>query len=77
MLEWGGIPSTILMGWWSDRLRAPRHGEPLVHDAHPLAFGVILLTPPGYLWLDMRCWATIGFFVYPPVMLAGAGRRWI
>jgi MFS transporter, OPA family, glycerol-3-phosphate transporter len=70
VLEWGGIPSTILMGWWSDRLQGRRGMVSLLCLVPILfAFSVILWTPPGYLWLDMTMLGTIGFFVYPPVML--------
>ena len=70
VLEWGGIPSTILMGWWSDRLQG-RRGMVSLLCMMPIlcAFSVILVTPPGYLWLDLTMLGTIGFFVYPPVML--------
>jgi len=34
-----------------------------------LAFGVIMLTPPGYLWLDYTMLALIGLFVYPIINL--------
>ena len=32
-----------------------------------LAFTTILLTPAGYLWLDMAMLAVIGFFIYPVI----------
>ncbi len=70
VMEWGGIPSTILMGWWSDVLGGRRGMVSLLCMIPILAaFTVILLTPPGYLWLDMTMLAMVGFFVYPPVML--------
>jgi len=36
-----------------------------------LAFGGILYTPPGMLWLDLTLFGIVGFFIYPPVMLLG------
>jgi OPA family glycerol-3-phosphate transporter-like MFS transporter len=70
VLEWGGIPSTILMGWWSDRLGGRRGMVSLLCMIPILcAFTVIGLTPPGYLWLDLAMLATVGCFIYPPVML--------
>jgi OPA family glycerol-3-phosphate transporter-like MFS transporter len=36
-----------------------------------LAFGAILYTPPGMLWLDLTLFGVVGFFIYPPVMLLG------
>lgn len=68
--EWGGIPSTILMGWWSDKLGGRRGMVSLLCMIPILcAFGVMLATPKGYLWLDFTMLAVIGCFVYPPVML--------
>ena len=32
-----------------------------------LAFTAILLTPAGYLWLDMLMLATVGCFIYPVI----------
>lgn len=70
VLEWAGIPSTLLMGWFSDRLGG-RRGLVSLMCMVPvfLAFVGIRLTPPGMLWFDMSLLAVIGFFVYPPVML--------
>ena len=70
VLEWAGIPSTLLMGWLSDRLGG-RRGLVSLLCMIPvfLAFLGIRLTPAGMLWMDMSLLAVIGFFVYPPVML--------
>lgn len=66
--EVGGIPSTILLGWLSDRIGG-RRGMVAVLCLIPimLAFTAILLTPPGYLWLDYTMMAIVGFFVYPVI----------
>ncbi|MBN1588773.1 MAG: MFS transporter [Pirellulales bacterium] len=70
VLEWGGIPSTLLMGWWSDKVGG-RRGMVSLLCLLPIlvAMTVMLFTPAGYLWLDFCMLATIGFFIYPPVML--------
>jgi MFS transporter, OPA family, glycerol-3-phosphate transporter len=66
--EMGGIPSTILLGWVSD-LAGGRRGMVAVLCLIPilLAFTAILLTPPGYLWVDYTMMAMVGFFVYPVI----------
>jgi len=68
VLEFGGIPSTILFGWISD-LVGGRRGMVAVLCLVPIliAFTTILFTPAGYLWIDMSMLATIGFFVYPVI----------
>ncbi len=72
ILEFGGIPSTILMGWLSDKAQGRRGMVSLLCMIPILgAFLGIYLTPEGYLWLDMVFLAIVGFFVYPPVMLLG------
>ena len=67
-IEFGGIPSTIFLGWISDKLGG-RRGMVAVLCMVPilLAFTAILLTPAGYLWLDMLMLAMIGCFVYPVI----------
>jgi len=71
-IEFAGIPSTLLMGWLSDRLGG-RRGMVSLLCMLPvaLAFTGILLNPPGTLWLDNLLLGVVGFFVYPPVMLLG------
>jgi OPA family glycerol-3-phosphate transporter-like MFS transporter len=72
IIEFGGIPSTILMGWLSDKFSGRRGMVSLLCMIPILAaFMGIYLNPPGNLWLDMTFLAIIGFFVYPPVMLLG------
>lgn len=72
VLEFAGIPSTILMGWLSDRLGG-RRGLVSLMCMIPvaLAFWGIMVTPKGMMWLDMVLFSIVGFFVYPPVMLLG------
>ena len=72
VVEFGGIPSTILVGWFSDKVGG-RRGMVSLLCMIPilLAFAGILFNPPGHLWIDMFLLAVIGFFVYPPVMLLG------
>ena len=68
--ELGGMFSTVLMGWLSDKAGG-RRGMVSVLCMVPvfLAFGGILYAPPGMLWLDLTLFGIIGFFIYPPVML--------
>lgn len=70
VLEFGGIPSTILFGWLSDRWGG-RRGMIAALCMVPIiaAFGILVMTPPGYLWLDMAMLASIGFFIYPVINL--------
>jgi OPA family glycerol-3-phosphate transporter-like MFS transporter len=68
IIEFGGIPSTIFLGWISD-LAGGRRGMVAVLCLLPIvaAFATILMTPPGHLWLDMTMLAVIGFFIYPVI----------
>jgi OPA family glycerol-3-phosphate transporter-like MFS transporter len=70
VIEFGGIPSTIFFGWVSDKLNG-RRGMVGTLCMVPIAvaFGVIALTPAGYLWLDMCMLAVIGCFIYPVINL--------
>jgi len=70
--EFAGIPSTLLMGWLSDKAGG-RRGMVSLLCMIPILFAFlgIYLTPAGYLWLDMTFLGIVGFFVYPPVMLLG------
>lgn len=67
-IEYGGIPSTILFGWFSD-LIGGRRGMVAVLCLVPIlaAFTTIPFIPPEYLWLDMIMLAAIGFFIYPVI----------
>jgi OPA family glycerol-3-phosphate transporter-like MFS transporter len=67
-IEFGGIPSTILLGWFSD-LAGGRRGMVAVLCLVPIlaAFTTMLFIPADYLWLDMTMLATIGLFVYPVI----------
>ncbi|MEP0841468.1 MAG: MFS transporter [Phycisphaerae bacterium] len=66
--ETGGIPSTILLGWLSDRLGG-RRGMVATVCLVPIlvAFAVILFTPPGFLWLDYTMMAVVGLCIYPVI----------
>ncbi len=68
--EVGGMFSTLLMGWLSDKAGG-RRGMITVLCMVPvfLAFAGILYSPPGMLWLNMTLFGIVGFFIYPPVML--------
>ncbi len=68
--EFGGIPSTIFLGWISDKLGG-RRGMVATMSLFPIlaAFTTMLYTPPGYLWLDMIMLAVIGLFIYPVINL--------
>jgi MFS transporter, OPA family, glycerol-3-phosphate transporter len=68
--QFGGIPSTILLGWVSD-LVGGRRGMIAALCMIPIfvSFAVIMFTPEGYLWLDMTMLALIGFFIYPVINL--------
>jgi len=70
VMEFGGIPSTILLGWVSDRVGG-RRGMVAAICMLPvfLAFLGILQSPMGYLWIDMTMLAIIGFFIYPVINL--------
>ena len=68
--EFGGIPSTIALGWLSDRLGG-RRGMVATLCMIPImaAFATILVTPAGMLWLDLTMLGMVGFFVYPVINL--------
>jgi OPA family glycerol-3-phosphate transporter-like MFS transporter len=69
-LELGGIPSTIALGWLSDKLGG-RRGMVASLCMIPIlgAFAVMLYTPSDEVWLDMTMLFTIGFFIYPVINL--------
>ena len=68
--ELGGMFSTVLMGWLSDKSGGRRGMISLICMVPVfLAFAGILYAPPGMLWFDLTLFGIIGFFVYPPVML--------
>nr|HPO55643.1 MFS transporter [Ignavibacteriaceae bacterium] len=72
IIEFAGIPSTLLMGWLSDKAGG-RRGMVSLLCMIPILFAFfgIYITPAGYLWVDMVLLGIVGFFVYPPVMLLG------
>ena len=69
-IEFAGIPSTIFLGWVSDRLGG-RRGMVAALGMLPImgAFAALIATPPGYLWFDFLMLMTIGFFIYPVINL--------
>lgn len=69
-LEFGGIPSTIFLGWISDRTGG-RRGMVAALCMVPIvgAFAAILFTPAGFLWLDMVMLTIVGLFIYPVINL--------
>lgn len=70
VIEFGGIPSTILLGWISDRLGGRRAMVAALCMAPIVAaFAGIMLLPEGYLWVDMLLLCSIGFFIYPVINL--------
>lgn len=72
VLEFGGIPSTLLMGWLSDKVGG-RRGMVSLLCMIPILFAFlgIYLNPAGNIWIDYTLLAIVGFFIYPPVMLLG------
>ncbi len=70
VIEFGGIPSTILLGWISDRAGG-RRGMVAALCMIPIfaAFMGIMSSSEGYLWLDFSLLAVIGFFIYPVINL--------
>ncbi len=72
VMEFGGIPSTLFLGWLSDKIGG-RRGLLAFLCMIPvmLAFMIIIWNPPGHLTVDMAALAMIGFFIYPPLALIG------
>jgi OPA family glycerol-3-phosphate transporter-like MFS transporter len=70
VLEFAGIPSTILFGWISDRIGG-RRGMVAALCMLPIiaAFAAIIVTPPGHLWIDYLMLLVIGCFIYPVINL--------
>jgi OPA family glycerol-3-phosphate transporter-like MFS transporter len=69
-VEFGGIPSTILLGWLSDSLGGRRCMIAALCMIPVFgAFLAILFTPAGFYWIDMLMLITIGFFIYPVINL--------
>jgi OPA family glycerol-3-phosphate transporter-like MFS transporter len=69
-LELGGIPSTIALGWLSDKLGG-RRGMVAALCMLPIlaAFVAMLYTPAGYYRRAIVLLAVIGFFIYPVINL--------
>jgi len=70
LLEYAGIPSTLLMGWFSDKVGGRRGMVSLLCVLPiPAAFFVLGANPGGRLCLDMLMFGAVGLLTYPPVML--------
>ncbi|TGN13189.1 MFS transporter [Leptospira ilyithenensis] len=72
VLEFGGIGSTLLMGWISDKAGG-RRGMVSLLCIIPIFFAFlgIIYNPPGNIMIDFILFGIIGLFIYPPVMLLG------
>ena len=69
-LEFGGIPSTILLGWLSDRLGGRRGRVSVLCMILILpVFAAIPFVPGGSLWMDNVLLVLVGFFIYPVINL--------
>ncbi|MCC6795486.1 MAG: MFS transporter [Candidatus Hydrogenedentes bacterium] len=70
LLEWGGIPSTIFLGWVSDKMGG-RRGKIAALCMIPIiaAYAAIYLMPKGHINFDMAMLVVIGFFIYPVINL--------
>lgn len=69
-IEFGGIPSTILLGWLSDRLGG-RRGMVATLSLVPIlaAFTAMLFVPVNRPGFDYAMLFIIGFFIYPVINL--------
>jgi OPA family glycerol-3-phosphate transporter-like MFS transporter len=69
-IELSGVPSTILLGWLSDKLGG-RRGAVVALCMLPImaAFAGIIYAPAEWLWFDYLMLMAIGFFVYPSLGL--------
>lgn len=67
-IELGGIPSTILLGYVSDKLGG-RRGRVAVLCMIPIiiAFGLMPYVPAEYLWMDIALLFIIGLMIYPVI----------
>ncbi|MCS6984999.1 MAG: MFS transporter [Leptospiraceae bacterium] len=70
--EIAAIPSTIFIGFASDKLGG-RRGLVSILSLLPIliAFLILVYTPPKELWGQILLFGTVGLFIYPPVMLLG------
>lgn len=71
--EYAGIPGTLLCGWMSDKLFKGRRAPATILYMLFVTLAVVVYwkTPPGHVWIDHVALATIGFFIYGPIMLIG------
>jgi MFS transporter, OPA family, glycerol-3-phosphate transporter len=68
--EFGGIPSTILLGWMSDKIGG-RRGMICALCMLPIiaAFAGIRIVPENHAWMDYWLLAIISLFIYPVINL--------
>ena len=71
--EYAGIPGTLLCGWLSDVVFKGKRSPAIIVYMIFVLMGVLVYwhNPPGRIWVDELALATIGFFIYGPVMLIG------
>lgn len=71
--EYAGIPGTLLCGWMSDKLFKGRRAPATVIYMLFVLLAVLVYwkNPAGNVWIDHVALATIGFFIYGPIMLIG------
>ena len=70
--ELAGVPSTIAIGYLSDRLGGRRALVSMLCLVPILAaFWVLVFHPPATFIGQVVLFSTVGFFIYPPVMLLG------
>lgn len=76
LVEFVGIPGSLVTGYISDRFFGARRAPIVVIFLMLLAVAVVALyaVPEGHPWLDAAAVGAIGFFTYGPLMvLAGVG----
>src|SRR5690606_4011994 len=68
-IEFGGIPSTIALGYLSDKLGGRRGMVAVLSMIHIIiAYAVFLFVPTEVLWLDYVLLLIVGFCIYPMII---------
>lgn len=69
-LEIGGIPTTILLGWLSDKMGGQR-GKIAALCMLPIigVFAFMPYVPKGQVWMDLTLLLIVGFCIYPVINL--------